>query len=345
MNPIQLIQPRSVVFGPDVLNKLPEDKGWNDVHRLLFLVAKPVLEAMQETLSVFRSRGKTVEVVVYEHSGEPTFTLLDTFLAYSEAFRPDAVLRVGGGSVLDCAKLLAALTGTGLQVASVVGTDLLKGRSLRLVCLPTTAGTGSEVSPNAILLNEETGDKLGIISPYLVPDSCYVDPVLTCSLPPALTAETGMDALCHCIEAYTNKWAHPLVDMYALKGIELIYGHLLRACQDGMDLEARSALALGSLLGGLCLGPVNTTAVHASSYGLGGQFHIPHGQANALLMPAVLNFNSPFLGGRIPKLAAAMGIEEQATVEETAQACVEAIRTLSQQCGIPQHLSELGLSR
>ncbi len=109
-----------------------------------------------------------------------------------------------------------------------------------------------------------------------------------------------MDALCHCIEAYTNKWAHPLVDMYALKGIELIYGYLLMACQDGTDLEARSALALGSLLGGLCLGPVNTTAVHALSYGLGGQFHIPHGLANALLLPAVLNFNSPFLGKECP---------------------------------------------
>jgi alcohol dehydrogenase class IV len=111
MNPIQLIQPCSIVFGSDVLNKLPEDKGWNDVHRLLFLVAKPVLDTVQETLSVFRSRGKTVEVVVYEHSGEPTFTLYKTFLAYSESFRPDAVLGVEV-ECLDCAKLLAAQTGS-----------------------------------------------------------------------------------------------------------------------------------------------------------------------------------------------------------------------------------------
>ena len=195
------------------------------------------------------------------------------------------MIGVGGGSVLDCAKLLATLINNTQKLEDVVGIGFLNGREIKLICIPTTSGTGSEVSPNAILLNENTQAKSGIISPYLVPDACYLDPILTISLPPKLTAETGIDALSHCIEAYTNKFAHPTVDTYALRGIQLISENIQKAYKNGNDIEARSALLLGSMYGGLCLGPVNTSAVHALSYGLGGKFHISHGLSNAILRP------------------------------------------------------------
>src|SRR5262249_48336492 len=161
---------------------------------------------------------------------------------------------------------------------------------LFLVCLPTTAGTGSEVSPNAILLDEADQLKKGVVSPYLVPDAAYVDPQLTRSVPPSVTAATGLDALTHCIEAYANKFAHPAVDLYALQGVGIIAQNLLRAVRNGGDMEARTELSLGSFYGGLCLGPVNTAAVHALAYPLGGQFHVAHGVSNAVLLPHVIRF-------------------------------------------------------
>src|SRR5699024_3953020 len=194
----------------------------------------------------------------------------------------------GGGSVLDVAKLVAAQLNNGQSLEDIVGIKKLKNRDFLLICMPTTSGTGSEVSPNAILLDQRDNQKKGIISPFLVPDIVYADPLLTVTLPPSVTAATGIDALTHCIEAYANRFAHPLVDMYALEGIRLISSNIVEACKNGQDIEARSGMILGSLYGGVCLGPVNTAAVHALSYPLGSQFHIAHGLSNAILFPDVL---------------------------------------------------------
>src|SRR5439155_10799310 len=142
----------------------------------------------------------------------------------------------------------------------------LNARKTYLACLPTTAGTGSEVSPNAILMDESDQLKKGVISPHLMPDAAYIDPMLTLGAPPAVTAATGIDALTHCIEAYANKFAHPMIDLYALEGIRLIGDNLARAVADGSNIEARTHLALASMYGGMCLGPVNTGAVHALAY-------------------------------------------------------------------------------
>jgi alcohol dehydrogenase class IV len=199
------------------------------------------------------------------------------------------------------------------------------------------------MSPNAILLDETTNEKKGIISPDLVPDAVYIDPVLTLSLPAKLTAETGIDALCHCIEAYTNKFAHPTVDLYALEGIKLIGANLLKACQNPKDLDARAALSLGSMYGGLCLGPVNTAAVHALSYGLGGKYHISHGLANAILLPYVMLFNLPACVDKTAEIALALGIPKGPDAETTALQGIAKIRELCIACGIPQHLSALGI--
>jgi alcohol dehydrogenase class IV len=313
--------------------------------RVLFLAASPVLNALEETFSSLKAMGKQLEVIEYTFPGEPSFGLFEKLLTQSSAFKPNCVVGVGGGSVLDCAKLLAALTGSLQKAKEVAGINMLKGRKASLICIPTTSGTGSEVSPNAILLDEETTEKKGIISPDLMPDACYIDPALTVSLPRKFTAETGMDALCHCIEAYTNKFAHPAVDLYALKGIELIAANLLKACENGEDMDARSALSLGSMYGGLCLGPVNTSAVHALSYGLGGKFHVSHGLANAILLPEVMSFNLPSVCEKTAKIALAMGVQPQASDEETAKAGISAIRNLSAACGIPQHLTEIGIAK
>lgn len=344
MNAITLLQPQRIVFGTGSLAELPNDAALVDSHKILMLIALPVMEAMKEVEESLRKTGRELLLIPYSFPGEPTFRQFDQLLNESEKFQPDCVIGVGGGSVLDSAKLLAAMTGNDQKYADVVGVNLLKKRMRKLICVPTTSGTGSEVSPVAILLNEANHAKSGIVSPALLADAAYIDPLLTTGLPPKFTAETGMDALCHCIEAYTNKFSHPTVDIYALKGIELISQNLLKAFENGNDTEARSAMSLGSMYGGLVLGPVNTHGVHCLSYGLGGKYHTSHGLANAVLLPSVMRYNLETLPEKHADIAVAMGIEPKANVYETALAGIERIEEISRKCGIPSSLTELGIA-
>ncbi len=233
---------------------------------------------------------------------------------------------------MDVAKLVATFLGSSQNIRETFGIGKLVGRSTYLACLPTTAGTGSEVSPNSILLDESEQLKKGIISPYLMPDAAYVDPMLTLSVPPAVTAATGIDALTHCIEAYANKFAHPMIDLYALQGIRLISRSIAHAVEKGDDLAARTDLALGSMYGGMCLGPVNTGAVHALAYPLGGEFHIAHGVSNAVLLTHVLEFNLPAAPERYAAIAIALGCEPGKDHQETAHRGLDRLRGLCKEC-------------
>ena len=344
MNSITLLQPQKIAFGEGIINSLSEDAILLNSNKILFLVATPLLDILSTIVKNIELKNKEVNLIEYRFLGEPTFAQFNLLLKENEGFNPDCVIGVGGGSVLDCAKLLAALINNSQKLKDVVGIGFLNRRSAKLICVPTTSGTGSEVSPNAILLNEETQAKSGIISPFLVPDACYLDPVLTVTLPPKLTAETGIDALSHCIEAYTNKFAHPTVDIYALKGIQLIAENIEEAYKNGKNIEARSAMLLGSMYGGLCLGPVNTSAVHALSYGLGGKFHIAHGLSNAILMPEVLRFNLSANPKRHAEVARALGITTQGNDEDIAIAGIKKIEAISNSCNIPKHLADIGVT-
>jgi alcohol dehydrogenase class IV len=220
---------------------------------------------------------------------------------------------------------------------------LLRGRKKKLVCVPATSGTGSEVSPNAILVDEADNQKKGIISPYLVPDIVYVDPLLTVSVPPSITAATGLDALTHCLEAYTNKFSQPLIDVYAYEGMRLIAANIVTAVRDGSNVHAREKVAMGSLLGGFCLGPVNTAAVHALSYPLGSMFHLAHGLSNALLLPYVMEYNLPSATKKYADVAIALGCERLENDNATACAGVERIKQLISACGIPSTLKAVNV--
>jgi alcohol dehydrogenase class IV len=344
MKPITLFQPPRIAVGNGCAPACADWLAGGGVRRVLLVTSTPVLQAMG---SLSQSLGKANLAIVHSPpvDREPTIALFESVLQTAQAEKVEAVLGVGGGSPMDIAKLVAALARSQQRVQAVFGIDLLRGRELPLVCLPTTAGTGSEVSPNAILLDEADELKKGVVSPHLVPDAAFVDPLLTLSVPPAVTAATGLDALTHCIEAFANNFAHPVVDVYALQGVRLIAANLLCAVRDGSDVAARAQLALGSLYGGLCLGPVNTAAVHALSYPLGGRFHVAHGVSNAVLLPHVLRFNLPQAAERYAEVALALGVERAPTPLATAERGVEFIAELSRACGIPQRLSELGLPR
>ena len=340
MKSITLLQPQKIVFGTGCIQNFCDDYLHLGFHRLFVLTAPPILPLISPTLDALRQKGVETHVF-HDITAEPTVGDFKNILREARDFGADSVVGIGGGSVLDLAKLVAALIDSNQQVEDLFGTGLVGKKGKWLACLPTTAGTGSEVSPNAILLDERDQLKKGIVSPFLVADAAYVDPRLTWTVPPKVTADTGMDALTHCIEAYTNKFAHPAVDIYAREGIRLISAHLKRAVTNPEDKEAREALALGSLYGGLCLGPVNTAAVHALSYPLGGEFHIPHGLSNAILLPSVMRFNLPACPQRYAEVAIACGIVPGSDEKETALRGVELIGELSAAVGIPQKLSDL----
>ena len=344
MNPITLLQPPRIVFGNGCATDCAALLAQRGIRRVLLVSTKSVLRQVDSLLEALNQAGCTV-VTATPIPPEPTLTVFETTLQEARSASADAVLGIGGGSALDVAKLVAALARGPQSLADILGINRATGRALFLVCLPTTAGSGSEVSPNAVLLDDREQLKKAAISPHLVPDAAFVDPLLSVSVPPAVTAATGMDALTHCIEAYANKAAHPIVDQYALQGIRLIAANLARAVRDGADLAARANLALGSLYGGLCLGPVNTAAVHALSNPLGARFHIAHGLANAVLLAPVLQFNLPSAAERYADVAVALGIEPNGSAQGTAERGVAALANLSRACGVPQRLSELGVPR
>ena len=342
MKQITLLQPQKIVFGTGCIQTLVEDYQKMGLQRLFVLTAPPIRPLIEDTLAELKSAGISIEVV-QDIVAEPTVNDFKKILEVARKFKADSVVGIGGGSVLDVTKLIAAFINSDQQVEDCFGTGFVKQKGLWFACLPTTAGTGSEVSPNAILLDERDHLKKGIVSPFLIADVAYVDPKLTWTVPAKVTADTGMDALTHCIEDYTNKFAHPSVDIYALQGIRLIAANLEKAVKNGQDQEAREALAFGSLYGGLCLGPVNTAAVHALSYPLGGEFHIPHGLSNAILLPSVMKFNMPANIKRHAEVAIALGCQPGANDEETAQRGVDFVYQLADAVGIPKKLTDLGI--
>ena len=342
MKAITLLQPQKIVFGTGCIQTLVEDYKKMGLQRLFVLTAPLILPLIEEPLADLKAAG--IKIAVYQDIvAEPTVNDFKKILEVARQFKADSVVGIGGGSVLDVTKLVATFINSEQQVEDCFGTGFIKKKGLWFACLPTTAGTGSEVSPNAILLDESDHLKKGIVSPFLIADAAYVDPKLTWTVPAKVTADTGMDALTHCIEAYTNKFAHPSVDIYALQGIRLIAANLERAVKDGKDVEAREALAFGSLYGGLCLGPVNTAAVHALSYPLGGEFHIPHGLSNAILLPSVMKFNAPAAMKRYAEVAITCGVTAGQTDEATAQRGVDFIYRLAAAVGIPDKLTAIGI--
>ncbi len=343
MKEIVILNPNRVVFGEGSMQRFVDDFLEKGFKRLFLLSIAELSTALVPFLEKLKSQG--VEIEVDESIvGEPTFEDFNKVLLKAKAFEADSVVGIGGGSVLDVAKLVAAQLKNPQTLDEIKGIGNLKERQIYVACIPTTSGTGSEVSPNAIFVNE-LGEKVGIISPYLVPDAAYIDPVLTVSLPKSITAATGIDALTHCLEAYTNKFAHPFVDLYALEGVRLIAKYLKRACDNGADLEARAQVALGSMYGGMCLGPVNTAAVHALSYPLGVEYHIPHGLSNALLLPYVMEYNIEVDATKYERIAEVLGAEKKETARETALEGVRIMKQLIADCGLPTTLGEAGVKK
>ena len=270
---------------------------------------------------------------------EPKDTDLAAALEAARSHRPDLVVGLGGGSVMDVAKLVAALWNSDQKLTEVVGPNKVAQKCSALVQVATTAGTGSEGGIRALVTSTETGMKLAVESPHMIADIAVLDPDLMASVPAGLTAATGVDALAHCVEAFTNVKAHPLIDGYARMGIELAGQFLQRAVADGTDADARAGMALSSFYGGLCLGPVNTAAGHALAYPLGTRGGLGHGLSVALLFPHVLSFNSQARPEKTAEIVSALGL----SAASEPQAVLEATREFCRNIGIDMSLAAHGI--
>jgi alcohol dehydrogenase class IV len=272
------------------------------------------------------------------------------------------VLGLGGGSNMDLAKITAAVLTHGGSPRDYVGEFKIPGAILPLICLPTTAGTGSEVSAASVLTDTDNKIKVGVLSNYLRPRVAIVDPLLTVTCPPKITADSGIDALTHAIEAYTAvdnadfpippgersvyQGRHPLTDALATKAISLIGANLRRAVRNGDNLEAREGMALAATLAGLAFSNVGVAAVHALEYPVGGATHCSHGAGNGLLLPFVMRFNLPVRQAEFATIARLLG-EDVTGLDGPAAAerAIQAVEQLRADIGIPLRLRDLGVRK
>jgi alcohol dehydrogenase len=256
----------------------------------------------------------------------------------------DIVIGLGGGSSMDVAKLIAVLAGSDQELKTMYGIGNVKGKRLPLIQIPTTAGTGSEVTPISIVTTGAT-TKMGVVSPQLYADLAVLDAELTIGLPPKVTAATGIDAMVHAIEAYTTKLKkNPLSDMLAREALRLLSANLIAACEDGKNLAVRQAMLLGAMLAGQSFANAPCAAVHALAYPIGGIFHVPHGLSNSLVLPHVLRFNAPNAAGMYAELADIIAPGATGSDEARTQALIEKMVEMANRVGIETRLQQVGIA-
>ncbi len=290
---------------------------------------------------------------------EPSLRVAESCIAHAREFKPDGLIGLGGGSNMDLAKMTATVLAHGGAPRDYLGEDRIPGPIRPLICIPTTSGTGSEVSASGVFTDQDNHIKAGAMSNYLRPSVAIVDPRLTLSCPRKVTADSGIDAMTHAIEAYTAvdnaafplppgetslyQGRHPLGDCLAEKAIAILGANLARAVEHPDDLAAREAMSLGALLAGLAFSNVGVALVHALEYPLGGATHCSHGAGNGLLLPYVMRYNLPARQREFARVAQLLGEDVSGQSEkEAALRAIGAIETLNRRIGIPARLSELG---
>ncbi|MBS3808870.1 MAG: iron-containing alcohol dehydrogenase [Desulfobacterales bacterium] len=338
---------RRIVLGTGSVNQLPQELNRLNASKILIITDPGLVEAgIISKIETILEPGKFEVEIFSEVEPDPRYEIVEKAADKIKQAGADTIIGIGGGSPLDIAKVASVSAANDGSVNSFFGIDQIPQEGLTTILMPTTAGTGSEVTPIAILSDEKEKLKKGIVSPYLFPSACILDPELTMGLPPETTAATGMDALIHAIEAYTSKNATPFTDMIAEKAMRLVYENIRKAYADGENIEARANMMEGSLLAGMAFANAGVTAVHAFAYPIGAEFHIPHGMANSIMLVPVMKFN---LLGNMEKFANAAAFFGQRTghmsLRDAAETMIEALETLTKDLNIPSHLSDFGVKK
>lgn len=340
---------KHLIHGPGSLDSLGERLGLLDTPvRRVALITQDAMHRLGVTERVVAQlKGLGVETTVIDNVEiEPTLENIEgVFRSTIAPAAPDALIAIGGGSVLDAAKLFAVMLTNDMPLKDMLGVDKVAHPGKPMVLVPTTSGTGSEVTPNAIVTLPDEELKIGVVSRHLLPTLVLLDANLTLGLPKAITAATGMDAFTHALESFISTKANPVSDTFALESMRLIAGSIVEAFQQPGSVQARSDMLLGSMYGGLALTAAGTAAVHALAYPLGGKFHVTHGVANAMLLPHVMAFNLDSCAARLKRAACVCGIAQHADSDEVAAGkLIEQIKQWTQVLEIPQNLRDFGVA-
>lgn len=326
---------------PEVLNRLGCKKVFvvTDKGLLKFGVAKMVTDVMDEA-------GIPYEIFS-EVKPNPTVTnVKDGLKAFKES-KANVIVAIGGGSAMDTAKGIGIVANNPEfgDIVSLEGCAPTKHKSVPIVALPTTAGTAAETTINYVIIDEDKQKKMVCVDPNDIPAVAIIDAELMYSLPKGLTAATGMDALTHAIEGYITKGAWEMSDMFELEAIRMISKYLPVAVEEPTNADARNGMAVAQYIAGMAFSNVGLGLVHGMAHPMGSLFDVPHGVANALLLPTIMEFNMPACLNKYPEIAKAMGVDVSGmTKEQASQAACDAVKDLAIKVGIPQHLSELGIT-
>ena len=334
-------------FGPGARKQLPAEMERMGARKALVVTDKDLLKfgVADKVLDVLRGAGIPFDVFS-DLKPNPTVTNVKAGVQAFSASGADILVAIGGGSSMDVAKAIGIITNNPefADVVSLEGVANTKKKSVPIIALPTTAGTAAEVTINYVITDEANQKKMVCVDPNDIPAVALVDAELMYTLPKSLTAATGMDALTHAIEGLITKGAWEMSDMFEIKAIEMINRYLETAVNEPTNEEARNGMAVAQYIAGMAFSNVGLGLVHGMAHPLGAIFDIPHGVANALLLPTVMAFNAPAALDKYADIAKAMNVYRPGmSQEEAADAAVRAVRELAVRVGIPQHLSELGI--
>lgn len=344
----ELKMPHAVYSGEDALGRIPSVLKENGVSRLAVFTDKGIEKAGLLELPMARVRETGVEYLVLDDlPAEPSYGEAQKLVDQCKGYRADFILAVGGGSAMDTAKLASILMTDEYGIRELLEEPGRAHKGVKTLLIPTTAGTGSEATPNAIVAVPERQLKIGIVNGEMISDYVILDPVMIQRLPRKIAASSGVDALAHAIECYTGNKANPFSDTFALDAFEKIFNNLERACDDPDAIGAKMAVQIGSFYAGVAITCSGTTAVHALSYPLGGKYHIAHGVSNAILLMPVMKFNEPAIQTR---LAAAFdfAVHEKTdcvTPKDKSAWLIRRMGEMVRHLDIPTSLTEFGVPR
>lgn len=336
--------PCAVYAGEDSVSKLSLVLEQKDATRVALFCDRSIwkLGLAEPVLDVVRGAGAEA-VVCTDLVPEPTYHDVQNNVDWFRGTRADLIVAVGGGSVMDAAKLVSVLCTDEYTITDLLDDPSPARKRIPTVMMPTTAGTGAEVTPNAIVAVPERELKVGIVSDAMMSDAVILDVDFIKGLPRGIAASTGLDALCHAIECFTSNKANPFSDIFALEALDLILKNIESACDNPDDLEAKRNMQLASFYAGFAITASGTTAVHALSYPLGGRFHVAHGVSNAILLMPVMRFNEPVCRERFAAAYDRCGLGDARTDEEKSAALLERMDAIVKHLDMPKNLGELGV--
>lgn len=334
-------------FGPGAREVLPQEINRLGLKKAFVSTDKDLIKfgVADKVLSVLK-KADIPYVVFSDIKPNPTVSNVKAGVKAFAESGADFILAIGGGSSIDTSKAIGIVTNNPefSDVVSLEGVAPTKKKSIPIIALPTTAGTAAEVTINYVITDEKNEKKMVCVDPNDIPAIAIVDAELMYTLPKGLTASTGLDALTHAIEGLITKGAWEMSDMFEIKAIEMITRYLETAVFEPTNPEARNGMAVAQYIAGMAFSNVGLGVVHGMAHPLGAIFDVPHGVANALLLPIIMEFNAPAALDKYVLIAKAMGVyKDGMTKEEAAKAAVDAVKALSIKVGIPQHLSELGI--